>query len=103
MADGYVDGKHLSRAKVYVRDVTRHMTGKWRESPDGPEILHFQEDVTFAFVNGNDPDSENSKFWEASPTSQPWTLCIANPQCHGLFQAGQEFYLDFVESVKQQT
>lgn len=113
MADTFHDGARRVRAKVYVRDLTKRFTGNYQEplpeaerEPDGPAmqfgpaVPHFAEVVTFAFVNGNDPDSENAKFWSASPEAAPWSMTIANPGAHGIFHAGEEYYIDFVEAVR---
>lgn len=97
MTDRFSDGQRVSRAKVWVSDVTSR-----EQAPQGkPGVVTYRvEDVTFSFVNGNDADSENRKFWEASPTSQPFHLLIANTVLHGTFRPGQEYYLDFVEAVR---
>lgn len=95
MTDRFSDGQRVSRAKVWVSNVDRKQSG----SP-GKSTVYEVEDVTFTFVGGNDPDSENAKFWDASPTANPFHLVIANKALHGTFRPGQEYYIDFVEAVR---
>lgn len=97
MADRFSDGARVSRAKVWVSEVSNKRQGR----PGHPDDVSYQvEDVTFTFVNGNDPDSENAKFWDASPTAQPFHLVIANKALFGTFKPGMEFYMDFTEAVR---
>lgn len=42
----------------------------------------------------NDPNSENKKFWDASPGGQLTLNCV-NTAAVEQFKIGQEFYLDF--------
>lgn len=98
MANGFHDGRTISRAKVWVSEITQkeqgHNPSYQNKSP------HYKvQEVTFTFVNGNDKDKENAKFWDATPTSQPFKMIIANPEAHGLFEVGKEYYMDFVESL----
>lgn len=98
MPDTFHDGARICRAKVWVSEVSQRRSGR----PGHPEDWTLRtEDVTFTFVNGNDEDSENAKFWAASPTAQPFHLVIANEQLFGTFKPGQEFYIDFVEAVRE--
>lgn len=96
MADTFSDGARRVRAKVYVSEVAH---GLWGD-PSHAEHMRHVEKVTLRFVNGNDPDSENAKFWDASPSAEPISMTIANPGAQGVFHAGQEYYIDFVEAVR---
>lgn len=94
------EGAHRVRAKVWVSEVTQKRQGR----PGHPDDVTYQtEDVTFTFVSGNDPDNENSKFWDATPTAQPFHMVIANREAFGIFKVGQEFYLDFVDAVREES
>jgi hypothetical protein len=42
----------------------------------------------------NDPNHENSKFWDASPSGS-LTLGTINPEAWSQFELGKEYYLDF--------
>lgn len=91
----FKDGAHRVRAKVYVNSITNKDYYKPAEGN-----ARFNEVVEFRFVNGNDPDTENAKFWDATPEAQPVQMTIRNPGAQGLFKIGEEFYLDFVEAVR---
>lgn len=79
------------RAKVYVREVVKAASAGYREGVRN--VYPGWEKVSFAFVNGNDPNSENAKFWEASPGGDFW-MNIQNPGAQGLFELGKEYYVD---------
>lgn len=44
------------------------------------------------YANG-DPNHENTKFWQASPSGKFELNCV-NPEAVKLFEVGKEFYLD---------
>lgn len=44
----------------------------------------------------SNPESENGKFWSASPGGQLSLNCV-NPQASEYFELGQEYYLDFTK------
>lgn len=51
--------------------------------------------ITMSPVYGNgDPNHENTKFWEASPSGQIWIDCV-NKTAVDQFDLGKEFYVDF--------
>ena len=97
MADTFREGARRTRAKIYVAEVAQLLWG----DPSHADYMRKVEKVTMRFVNGNDPDGENAKFWDASPTAEPISLTIANPGAHGIFQPGQEYYIDFVEAIRE--
>jgi hypothetical protein len=45
------------------------------------------------YANG-DPNHENTKFWQASPSGSIELGCV-NPEASKQFNLGQEFYIDF--------
>lgn len=55
-------------------------------------------DVKLAPVFGNgDPNHENTRFWQASPTGEISIGC-ANAAAADAFVLGQEYYVDFTPS-----
>lgn len=93
MTDRFSDGQRVTRAKVYVSNVEQMQWG----TAAAPRVV---EKVTMKFVSGNDPDSENAKFWEATPSAEPITMTIVNPVAQGMLTIGDEFYLDFIKAVR---
>lgn len=53
--------------------------------------------VKFAFVM-DDGTEENKRFWEASPSTNPIEITIANPDAGKQFELGMEYYIDFIPS-----
>lgn len=45
-------------------------------------------------VASDDPESENHRFWEATPAGR-CELHIDNPEAAAFFEAGDEVYVDF--------
>lgn len=50
--------------------------------------------INMSPVFSNDPESENHKFWHASP-SGILKLGTINPEAAAQFELGKEYYLDF--------
>jgi hypothetical protein len=50
----------------------------------------------FVPVYSEKPDSENKKFWDATPSGLLEMTCVY----YGLFEVGKEYYLDFSEAVE---
>jgi hypothetical protein len=73
------------RAKFRVNNVTPYtdQSGK----PNGYR-------VDMAPVYDSNPESENAKFFQATPWGQI-TLGVMNPAAAGAFTPGAEFYVDF--------
>ncbi|MGO9022601.1 MAG: hypothetical protein ACLQVJ_30060 [Syntrophobacteraceae bacterium] len=54
--------------------------------------------IVMSPVYGNaDPDHENTKFWEASPSGKLELGC-ANLAAAEVFELGQEYYIDFTKA-----
>lgn len=54
--------------------------------------------ITLAPVYGNgDPDHENTKFWQASPSGSI-QLGTINPDAWAAFDLGAEYYVDFTRA-----
>ena len=83
----------IVRAKVYCREIVNSASAGYNHSTGERTVHPGWEKVSFSFVNGNDPNSENARFWEASPGGDFW-MNIQNPQAQGLFELGKEYYVD---------
>jgi len=73
------------RAKFKVDSIER---AKWS---NGQEV---QTVKLSAVYQGSDPNSENSKFWQASPGGQISLTCV-KPEAVAEFELGGEMYIDF--------
>jgi hypothetical protein len=73
------------RAKFKVQSIER------TESYSGGEVVT----IKMAPVYSQDPESENRKFWEASPSGS-LLLAVINQQAAEQFILGKEYYLDFI-------
>lgn len=56
-----------------------------------PENQPFLFTAKFAAVYSQDPESENKKFWDATPSAAIQLTSILQDA----FEVGQEYYLDF--------
>lgn len=76
------------RAKFYCSETIR---SGWTEAGT-PKV---SPGVTYKFraVYSNDPNHENKKFWDATPTAD-FSMTINNPGAQ-IFEVGREYYLDF--------
>jgi len=50
--------------------------------------------VNLSAVTSDDAESENGKFWTATPSGQT-TLWISNPEGAAVFAQGTDYYVDF--------
>lgn len=53
-----------------------------------------QPTVQLSAVKDEDPQSENGKFWQATPMGTV-SLTINNPRGAEVFEPGQDYYVDF--------
>ncbi len=91
----------MTRAKFRVDSITQHAyhTGKTVQGVWVPE-LKIMHTVKMAPVYGNgDPEHENSKFWEASP-SGALELGTVNPDAVAWMKPGDEVYIDISPAPK---
>lgn len=90
----------MVRAKFTVKSIARDFYPKSIKLDDGsyksePRELHT---VTLTPVYGNgDPNHENTKFWEASPTGEI-KLGTINAEAASQFELGKEYYIDFTKA-----
>lgn len=55
--------------------------------------------VVLSPVYSQDPDSENKKFWDATPSGEV-KLGTINKAAADYFELGEEYYLDFTKAEK---
>src|ERR1700733_12871561 len=93
------------RAKFLVEKIECSHQTKYKNGPDGKQDYKQGYPVEMRTVHmrpvfGNgDPNHENTKFWEASP-SGGLTLGTINPAAWQQFELGREYYLDFTPAPK---
>jgi hypothetical protein len=81
------------RAKFIVQSIEKSLAYQGKEVST----------IKMAPVYSQDPESENRKFWEASPSGS-LLLAVINKQAADQFILGREYYLDFTEApVKEPT
>lgn len=86
-----------TRAKFSVSAIEHTMGSQRVRGDDGKDNYVSTPMVTvkLAAVYGNgDPNHENTKFWESSPSGQV-TLSVINLPAAAIFELGKEYYLDF--------
>lgn len=74
------------RAKFKVREITEHAYGAQLMKTIKLEPV----------LKNNDPDSENSTFWAASPNGEI-RLGTINMEAAAQFEINAEFYIDFTK------
>lgn len=79
------------RAKFRVDSITQHSTGKW---VDNKCVAVEMRTVKLMPVYSSDPNHENKKFWDATPTGAIEIGC-ANLEAAAQFELGKEYYVDF--------
>lgn len=65
----------------------------WKKDKEGKTAL--VASYEFTPVYSDDPESENKKFWEATPSGKI-TLDTVNPEVLKEFDIGREYYIDFI-------
>jgi len=98
----------MVRAKFKVDAIERQTAsrqvlnaeGKPAKDDDGRWLYEHCEmqtvKMTPVYGNGN-PEHENTKFWQASPSGQLFLGCI-NLAAAQYFELGKEYYLDFTKA-----
>lgn len=86
------------RAKFKVQRIESQLYRKQRDPKggygDGNIIDVEMRTVVLSPVYSDDPDSENRKFWDASPAGEI-KLGTINPAAWEQFELGGEYYIDF--------
>lgn len=84
----------MVRAKFRVTSVTR--TEGWQKDEHGkPKEL---QTIKLSPVSSSDPNSENAKFWAATPSGQI-ELGTVNADAAKQFEIGKEYYVDFTPAA----
>ena len=76
----------MIRAK-FVLLAQKNSEGYWKGKPA------IQADYNFIAVYSEDPESENKKYWDATPSGQLILSCV-NPAVLKEFVVDQEYYVD---------
>jgi hypothetical protein len=85
------------RAKFKVDKIERSLISRRVEDKDGkPQSAPCEmRTVVMTPVHGNnDPNHENTKFWQASPSGHLELGCV-NLEASEQFELGREYYIDF--------
>jgi hypothetical protein len=88
------------RAKFKVQRIEAMQHQRARRGEDGKpnyqdaETVEMRTVVLSPVYGNGDPDHENTKFWEASPSGEI-KLGTINPAAWEAFDLGREFYIDF--------
>jgi hypothetical protein len=76
-------------------------TLEWRKKdaskdwdPDNQESVEMKTIKMYAVYGNSDPNHENTKFWNASPSGN-LVLSVINPEASQHFELGKEYYLTF--------
>lgn len=91
----------MVRAKFKVTKIDRQMGSKGVVGADGKMTYVPAEvqTVHLSAVYGNgDPNHENTKFWQASPSGGITLTCV-NAEAVAQFDLDREFYVDFTEAA----
>ena len=87
------------RAKFKVEEVrcsqtTRYIDPKKGYEADNVEKVEMRTIVMSPIYGNGDPNHENTKFWNASPSGKI-ELGTINPAAWRQFELGKEYYIDF--------
>lgn len=84
-----------TRCKVVCSATTEGLTNDYNQpkNADGTYVQVEVQNATFYAVASSDPNSENAKFFASTPSiSLSLSVLRGRP-----FEAGKEYYLDFVD------
>lgn len=82
------------RAKFRVDSVKEQAWGK----PPGIVTKHWTIEMSPVVKDSDDPYSENTHFWEATPSGK-LEISTNNPKAAEAFKPGAEFYVDFTPAT----
>ena len=81
-----------TRAKFKVDSRTETEGGRYDEN--NKYVACPEYSITMSPVYSDDPESENAKFFNATPSGQI-TMGVVNEAAAEIFQVGKEVYVDF--------
>lgn len=95
-----------TRCKFKVNSITRLTSSRQKLNEDGTPFKNESGHVVYepcemrsikmSPVYGNgDPNHENTKFWQASPSGQ-FELGVINLAAAEMFELGKEYYIDIM-------
>lgn len=88
------------RAKFKVQRIESTQHNRAKPGPDGKpnyqdvELIEMRTVVLSPVYGNGDPEHENTKFWEQSPSGEI-KLGTINPAAWQAFELGHEYYIDF--------
>lgn len=88
------------RAKFSVDEI-RITRGSRKAVVDGKESwesCEMRTVIASPVYGGGDPNHENTKFWQASPSGK-LELSIINPEAWPMWEVGKQFYVDFTPAA----
>lgn len=96
-----------TRCKFTVSQISFIKSSRYLKDDEGEQItnedgtpkweLFKQPTVSLSAVTSDDPESENGRFWTASPSGSI-SLTINNPAGAEVFEVGDDFYVDFIRA-----
>lgn len=92
----------MVRAKFKVDAIRATLNSRKIDGSKGWEAANLENvemktiEMSPVYGNGN-PDHENTKFWQASPSGRLELGCI-NPEASRAFELGKEYYVDFTSA-----
>ena len=89
------------RAKFKVDSIESTLTTKQNKETNEWGTVEMKT-LKLSPVYSSDENSENKKFWDASPGGNLSLNCI-NPEASGYFELGEEYYLDFTKAEKEKS
>lgn len=89
------------RCKFKLNSITRRIGSKAQTQPDGSlkwvDAEQWSLDMAAVYGNG-DPNHENTKFWQASP-SGTFTVSCVNAEVVAHMDIGKEYYIDITPAA----
>ncbi len=84
----------LDSYETTINNSYPHRTEGGQPDYTRPEPVEKRTLVLHPVYGNGDPEHENTRFWEASPSGELKLGCV-NPAAWEQFQIGREYYIDF--------
>lgn len=95
----------MVRAKFIVDRFTSSLSTQQKDKKGDWSASNTEEvekrTIVLRAIYSDDPNDENRKFWEATPSGQI-ELQVINPEAWQAFELGKEYYVDFTLVTKEQ-